>query len=379
MPAFAYRHVKDLYPVFWAKSTKLVNALMAVVNKEDPGVPLSETPVIEIGNWGSRAALDIIGVAGMGKDFNAIDNPETELNRTYRKVFEPTKSGQILNLMGFFLPQWLIRAIPVSHNNNIIEASETIKKVARGLIRAKKEKLERTEKRTEVDILSVAIESGGFSEEDLVNQMMTFLAAGHETTATTLIWAFYCLGQNLSMQTRLREEIRCSLPSLYDKDAVMSSEVLDKCQYLHAVCNEVLRLYSPVPATLRETSCNTTIQNSFIPKGTTVILPIKAINTNTKFWGADADKFNPDRWMGSGKTNTGGAQSNYAFMTFLHGPRSCIGQAFAKAEFACLLASVVGRFEFELEDKDKEIEIGTGITAKPKGGLNVRMRPLDGW
>ena len=66
-------------------------------------------------------------------------------------------------------------------------------------------------------------------------------------------------------------------------------------------------------------------------------------------------------------------------MTFLHGPRSCIGQAFAKAEFACLLAAVAGRFEIELADKDFKLDIEGTITAKPKKGLNVRIRPLEGW
>ena len=53
--------------------------------------------------------------------------------------------------------------------------------------------------------------------------------------------------------------------------------------------------------------------------------------------------------------------------------------AFAKAEFACLLAAIVGRFEMELEDKDAKIELENGITARPKGGLPLRMKMLDGW
>ena len=77
--------------------------------------------------------------------------------------------------------------------------------------------------------------------------------------------------------------------------------------------------------------------------------------------------------------NTGGASSNYAFLTFLHGPRSCIGQAFAKAEFAVLMAGLVGRFEMELEDAQAEVKIQTGITMRPRDGLKVRMRVVDGW
>ena len=103
-----------------------------------------------------------------------------------------------------------------------------------------------------------------------------------------------------------------------------------------------------------------------------------AINTSKVMWGEDADKFNPDRWMGK-NANSGGAESNFAMLTFLHGPRSCIGQAFSKQEFACLLATIVGHFHFELEPKDKKIEIQTGVTMRPKGGLDLRMRVIDGW
>lgn len=387
MPAFQYRHIKDLYPVFWSKSCKLVDKLMNVAQEsEKPVQTLSEAVHIEIGGWSSRAALDIIGVAGMGQDFNALDDPTTELNATYRKVFQPTRSGQILGLMSMFLPQWFLRSLPVAHNSNIVEASAAIKKICRQLIRSKQDKLDRKEERVDVDILSVAIESGGFSEEDLVNQMMTFLAAGHETTATTMTWAFYELCRNPLIQTRLRDEIRAHIPSpATDPDSLLSisAATFDSCPYLHAVCNEVLRLWSPVPMTLRETAKSTTILSQPVPKGTKIIISPWATNTATQYWGPDAADFNPDRWMGPGKANTGGAESNYSFLTFLHGPRSCIGQAFAKAEFACLLAAVVGRFEFEFVDEllgeVGKLEIKGGITAKPKRGVEVKLRAVEGW
>ena len=67
MPAFAYRHVKDLYPVFWEKSTKLVNNLMSVVEKEGKGSvkSIDDAAIVECASWSSRATLDIIGVAGV--------------------------------------------------------------------------------------------------------------------------------------------------------------------------------------------------------------------------------------------------------------------------------------------------------------------------
>ena len=84
-----------------------------------------------------------------------------------------------------------------------------------------------------------------------------------------------------------------------------------------------------------------------------------------------------DRWMGPGRANTGGATSNYAFLTFLHGPRSCIGQQFSKAEFACLLAGWVQAFDTVLEDPNMKIEVQSGITSRPKGGLPVVLTPVQ--
>ena len=353
---------------------------MRVAQKEnnEPVKSLDDAPVVEISGWSSRATLDIIGRAGTGVEFDAIENPDTKLNITYRNVFSPTRQQRLMGILGLFVPQWFLRSLPISHNTRIEASCNTIKEVCRELISKKKEMLGQKEKQVETDILSVALESGGFTEEDLVNQMMTFLAAGHETTATALIWAFYLLCLHPEIQTHLRKEIRANLPSI-DGTEIITAASLDQFHYLHAVCNEVLRLHSPVPLTIRQASRNTTIVGQYIPKGTTIILAPGAVNEATALWGPDAEKFNPDRWMGPGKANSGGAESNYAFLTFLHGPRSCIGQSFAKAEFAYLLAAVIGRFEIKLADEAYKPDIQRGVTAKPANGLPVKIRPVEGW
>ena len=378
MPAFAFRHVKDLYPTFWEKSCKLVKNLMSDIRERSDELAKSSLATVEISNWTSRATLDIIGTAGFGKDFNALDDPETELNVTYRKVLQPSRAAQTLSFMGLVLPPWLVQAIPIAQNSKITDAAESIKRVARQLIHEKKVKLSVAGKRTEPDILSVAIESGGFSDEDLVNQLMTFLAAGHETTATAMTWAIYLLCKHLEVQTKLREEVRSILPSPDTNDPLLP-QTLESCSYLYAVCNEVLRVYAPVPILIREAVHDTTLMGHQVPKGTKILNCPWAVNTSVALWGPDAAEFKPDRWVGPGKANNAGAQSNYAFLTFLHGPRSCIGQAFAKAEFACLLAALVGRLDFQLKDTEMKIEIKGGITARPRDGLNVLMKPLDGW
>jgi cytochrome P450 len=339
----------------------------------------SEGIVVNFASWLNRTTLDIIGIAGLGVDFGAVQNPDSELNVSYRSVFSPSKQARMLMLLGAFLPQWIVRRIPIKRNADIAAAASNIRNVSRKLIAEKKEKMDAKEAITgDKDILSVALESGGFTVEDLVDQTMTFLAAGHETTATATQWALLELSRNPDMQRRLREEIRAKLPSLDDEEA-MTSEQVDQLPYLHAVCNEVLRFWSPVALTRRVAVRDVTVLGQVIPKGTDVILCPYAVNFSKQLWGEDALEFNPERWMGEKKANNGGVDSVYANMTFLHGPRSCIGQGFAKAEFNCLLAAVVGRFEMELEPKDRVVGMETGIVTRPKGGLQLRMKVVEGW
>lgn len=283
-----------------------------------------------------------------------------------------------MNVVGLVVPFWILRRLPMKVNQEIIAARATIRRICGELIAKKQDQL-RNNKLVDKDILSVAIESGGFTDENLIDQLMTFLAAGHETTASAMMWTAYLLCGHPEVQKRLREEIRANLPSISDPTSTVTAAQVDNCHYLHAVCNEIFRFFPSVPLTLRVAAHDTMILDQPIPKDTVIILCPWAVNQSKELWGPDADKFNPDRWMGPGRANTGGADSNYSLLTFLHGPRSCIGKDFAKAEFATLVASWFGRFEMELADKDYVLDIAGGITSKPKGGLDVRVKALDGW
>ena len=381
MPAFSFRHIKDLYPVFWQKSREVVRAMTSQCHGRD-------VTEMEIGQWASRCTLDIIGVAGLGRDFGAIQDANVELVKTYMKLFRPSAGSQILAFLGLFIPPWLLNNLPFKSNLEIAEATTTIRSICRDLIRDKRIKIANKEA-LNVDILSVALESGQFSDEQLVDHLMTFLAAGHETTATALIWAVYMLCRYPNIQKRLREEVRAKLPSI-DEEADINSLDIDHMLYLNAFCSEVLRYWSPVPMTVREAINDTMILGQMVPAGTRIILSPWATNMDRDLWGLDAHKFNPERWLprdgdpaGDKLAAAGHAVSNYAFMTFLHGPRSCIGQAFSRAEFACLVAAWVSRFEFELANEElldeEKLEIKVGATAKPKNGLHCKVRVLEGY
>lgn len=385
MPAFSFRHLKDLYPVFWAKSTEMVKLIEKQLEKRQQ-TGEEKNNVIQMSEWASRATLDIIGVAGMDHDFQSLYDPDNELNRQYRRVTtDPGGVARVLFVLSMLTSSpTLLEKAPIQRNRDIHEAAVYIRDVARQMIRQKKEKLESkdpvsTEK--DVDIVSVALRSGTFTEENLVDQMMTFLGAGHETTSSSLQWAVYVLCQHQDVQTRLREEIRTNLPSISTTEppGQVSSNDIDALPYLNAFCNEVFRFHPPVRLTLRVADRDTTVVGQPIPKGTLFVIPAELINHDKSLWGADADQFNPDRWMGPGRANTGGASSNYATMTFLQGPRSCIGQGFSKSELACLVAATVGKFHMELAHPERELVLKRGITVTPKDGTLAKFTVLDGW
>ncbi|KOS16789.1 Protein LUTEIN DEFICIENT 5 [Escovopsis weberi] len=392
-PAFAFRHIKDLYPLFWDKSCELVAAMTAEC--AGPG----RVGVLEIGEWSSRATLDIIGVAALGRDFRAIQDKDNELARAYDTLFKPDAVGRVLAVLGTMIPQSLIFALPLQRNREVASATRWVRELCRDLVREKKQRLATKDHERDVDILSVALESGQFSDDNLVDQLMTFLAAGHETTTRAVTWAIYLLCLHPAVQERLRAEVRANLPStsaLASEPAnegrssrAVTSVDIDRLPYLAAVCSETLRCYTPIPVTVREAAHDTTIQGVSIPKGTRVMLVPHAINTDTAGWGERAEQFDPERWLARDdagaeerqRAASGGAASNYAFLTFLHGPRSCIGSGFARAEMACLVAALVGRFSFELVDKElmdeSKMEIRMEVTARPARGLTVQLRVLD--
>ncbi|KFY07091.1 hypothetical protein V492_07464 [Pseudogymnoascus sp. VKM F-4246] len=393
MPAFAFRHIKSLFPVFWTKSMEAVFAIDDEVKNTAGAAPSeaaieagvsrdvkikSDQAIVSVGQWFNRVTLDIIGLAGMGQDFNAIADPAGDLHQAYARTFRPSRQATILQILSIFVPHAIIRNLPMKHNREVNKSVKVIRDTCKSLIIKKKQRLANGLE-ADVDILSVALESGAFTNEQLTDQLMTFLAAGHDTTATAMMWAAYLLGLHPAMQTRLREEIRAGLPSP-DSGASITAADIERLPYLNAVCSEVIRHTSPVPMTLREANVNTSIQGVYIPKGTMIYLVPWATNRDPKLWGADVDEFKPERWLGDA---SGGAGTNYALLTFLHGPRSCIGEKFARGEFACLLAGFVGRFEFELADPTmadvSTIPIRRGATSKPEQGMWMKTRKVEGW
>jgi cytochrome P450 len=114
MPAFAFRHIKEIYPIFFRKSRELVECVTEFQASNPEGTPHPARTAkdtspehvkgsIELGGWFSRATLDIIGVSGMGQDFNSLRNPNNKLAQTYQMVLNPPRSARLLQIAGAFI------------------------------------------------------------------------------------------------------------------------------------------------------------------------------------------------------------------------------------------------------------------------------------
>ncbi|KAI0471776.1 cytochrome P450 [Xylariaceae sp. FL0804] len=407
MPSFSFRHIKDLYDPIWTISRDAVQSLTeraAASALGDKGLL-----AVDIAEWASKVTLDIMCVAGLGQDYSVVLAENELLRKTYKSVFSAGRSDIVISILRLYLPESIVSRIPMRRNRQLQQDAHTLRTICRDHIRQKQEQMNAgMADDTSKDILTVALSYGEVSEDELVDQLLTFLAAGHETTAAALTWAIYLLCVHPQMQAKLRQEVRSHLPSLSaglpqstqaGQGQDLASLIDNQVPALQRFCQEVLRWSAPIPLTMREATVDTSILNTPIPAGTRIIISPKATNRDKSLWGEDAEDFDPDRWFpapppqlrddagrGDAETRTdarSGTRSNYASMTFLHGPRSCIGQSFAKAELAILVAVLVGRFNFSLEDEklkdETSLRISRGVTNRPVRGPRVYLEPVGGW
>ncbi|KAL5118229.1 hypothetical protein ACEQ8H_003901 [Pleosporales sp. CAS-2024a] len=373
LPAFHFRHIRELYPVFWSKSIELCHAMERALEH-------SGANIVEIGHYSTQVTLDIIGLAGLGRDINSLRNSEDELIKNYEEILEPTTEKGIYFLLHLTFPGWFIALLPWQLNKRVRITTANLRRICTEFVEQKKANMKH-ERSKSIDILSIMLRSNKFSESNLVDQLLTFLTAGHETTSSALTWSTYLLSKHPHMQTKLRSEIHDKIPALealWDP-AVDMANLLESMPYLNAVCNEVLRLFPTIPITARITIRDTHIARRHIPKDTILLVVPWAINRNPQFWGEDSEEFVPERWIDAHGRATmhGGANTNYAFLTFLHGPRSCIGERFARAELRALVAALVGTYEFDLADPNEQILVGGTVTSKPKNGLRLRLKHTE--
>jgi cytochrome P450 len=364
-PSFSGHQIRQLAPLFYTKGQILAD-IVARHARDGQDEAMDPTDLI------SRATLDIIGAAGVGMDFDTLEKDNMVLPKLYDSVIHAP--FWFMLAQGLF-PKWLLGAFKGTKSAKVVADQRRLRNEVRALMQRKKTDMkEQASTATDKDIIAHIMKSADVSDDYLVNQMLTFLAAGHETTASALAWAILLLSKHPEVQDRLRAECLAQAGNVCRSDVDASMFDAEKLPLLAAVCNETLRLYPPAPITSRQNIGPTMLAGQAIPKGTLASLPLYSINRSQALWGADAAEFKPDRWIRGQNAAHGGANSQFCFMSFLHGPRSCVGQSFARLEMKCILAALIMRLKFSPHNPEQEIEMELSLTIRPK---NLRLKVYD--
>ncbi|MFD9408800.1 cytochrome P450 [Streptomyces sp. NPDC059989] len=209
-------------------------------------------------------------------------------------------------------------------------------------------------------------DDGEFDASELRDQVLIFLLAGHETTATSLSFALHLLARHPEEQNRAREEISRVLG-----DRTPEAADLDRLPYLTQVLKEAMRLYPAAPVIGRKAVAATEIGGHTVPAGADVILAPWVTHRHPSYW-PDPDRFDPERFTAEAEKD----RPRYAWFPFGGGPRACIGQHFSMLESVIALAMILRTYEFEAVDTD--IPVSAGITLRTDGPARCRVRRLDG-
>jgi cytochrome P450 len=203
------------------------------------------------------------------------------------------------------------------------------------------------------------------TDRQLRDEAMTMLLAGHETTALTITYALYSLAKQPACEARVRAE----LDSLGGAPPVSSD--LERMPYLDAVVRETLRLYPPAWIFGREIVSGFALGGYELAAGMELVVSPFALHRDPRFF-REPDRFMPERWLDDGRA----PPPRYAYIPFGAGPRSCIGNHFAKLEAALVLASLLQHVRLQVVP-GYQLHLNPVITMRPKGGLPVIVRRVQ--
>ncbi|KAI0177897.1 cytochrome P450 [Pestalotiopsis sp. NC0098] len=213
--------------------------------------------------------------------------------------------------------------------------------------------------------------------ENVRCQIATFLAAGYDTTASTLSFVYYYLCDNPEVLRKAQQEVDEVVG-----DKIVTPDMLPKLVYIAACIKESLRLNSPVNILNRDAREDTVIGEKYlIKKGVSVSTLLRHLHRDPEVWGDDADEFRPERMLNGGfealpPTAWKPVRFNPHIDQFGNGSRVCIGRGFSEQEMLLNFAQVLQRFTVEKADPNYKLVLKSTLTTKPEGfRMRVKRRP----
>jgi cytochrome P450 len=204
----------------------------------------------------------------------------------------------------------------------------------------------------------------GMGEQQLIDECLTMIAAGHETSANGLTWALYALSAHPEIRDRIREEA----DRVIGRSGIPSFEQIADMHYTRMVVEEAMRLYPPAWVIGRKAIADDVADGWQIPKGQIVLIPVYLIHRDPALWD-QPDLFRPERFS----PEAAKARHKFAYLPFGGGPRLCIGYQFALMEMQLLLAMIYQQVDL-VNDPSHAVVKQPLVTLKPKTGVQMFVR-----
>jgi cytochrome P450 len=274
------------------------------------------------------------------------------------RVFQAVSIINRLEARAFYVPGLL--TLPTPQRHHLYEARDTLYAIVDSLIAGRRTRSTASEN----DLLTLLLqaqdeETGeGMTDQQVRDEGMTLMAAGHETTSNALCWTLLLLAQHPDMEARLREEYTRVLGG-----RPAQIEDLPQLKLTRLVLEESMRLYPPAWAFARYAGDEDEVGGYTIPKGAYVLMFPATTHRHPDFW-ERPDVFDPERFSPE-RTN---GRHRFAYIPFGGGPRICIGNQFALTEAQLILATILPRYQFRLLPGAKVVPEPL-ITLQPRGGL----------
>lgn len=256
-------------------------------------------------------------------------------------------------------PQWL----PLPKNFRFRRSMKTLDSLVFRIIDARR----RGENEGAADLLALlmaATEDGrGMSDQQLRDEVMTLVMAGHETTANALAWTFYLLSKDPEVERRLRRDVHAAIG-----ERAPGADDAPRLRYAKMVVEESMRLFPPVWAVERQALEDDVVGGFRVPRHALVAVSPYLLHRHRSYWenpeGFDPERFAPEQVE---------KRPKFAYLPFGGGPRQCIGMGFALIEAQMIVARIVQRFRLELVPGHR-IEAEPVVTLRPRFGLPMRLK-----
>jgi cytochrome P450 len=308
--------------------------------------------VVDVEAEMTRVTLDVIVDLMLGTSLGE-DRIET-----IRENLEPLGAQFEPDPLTFAAPPWL----PLPGDREYSRALDTLEEVVDDIV-AERRGTEGGEDGP-MDLLSILLRAqnrGEQSDEQLRDEVVTILLAGHDTTALTLTYTWYLLSQNpearQAVETEIAEEVD-GRPTMAD---------VRNLEYVEWAINEAMRLYPPVYVIFREPTEDVHLSGYDVPEGSALMLSQWAVHRSPRFWD-NPQTFDPERWRSERRQD----RPRFAFFPFGGGPRHCIGKHLAMLEAQLILARVASQFQLDYAG-DQPIDLRPSLTAHPAEGMPMRV------